>query len=101
MSQLLPSVPERARKIVTTIRASLKGDETQASVAVGTGLSPATVNRLLNDHLEGFAMVLAHLEMKVVPVAFKCVDPEAYAFLTSTHERIMAKAPQLIWEREE
>ena len=93
--------PERARKIVSAVRGRLKEAETQAAIAAATGQSPATVHRLLNDHLEGFASVLAHLGLKVVPAEFKCIDPDAFAFLTSTHERVMRKAPQLVWEREE
>lgn len=100
MAESLPTVPERARKIVSTIRASLKGDETQAAIAIATGMSPATVNRLLNDHLENFATLVAQLGLKVVPAEFKCVDAAAFEFLTTTHAKVMREAPQLIWERE-
>lgn len=101
MAALSQDPGERARKIVSSVKACLKGDETQAAIAVATGLSPATVNRLLNDHLENFAALLAQLGLKVVPAEFRCVDPAAYEFLTSTHARVMRDAPQLIWDREE
>ena len=79
----------------------VKGDETQAALAVAIGSSEATVNRLLNEHLDKLASIMAHLGLKVVPTEFKCVDPAAYEFLTTTHQRVMEKAPHLIWEQEE
>lgn len=101
MQQSSPTTAERARKISTLIRQRLNDGETQASVAVAIGASEPTVNRLINEHLDKFAAVLAHLGLKVVPAEFKCMDPDAYAFLTSTHAKVMREAPQLIWEREE
>lgn len=74
---------------------------TQTSVAVAMGVSETTMNRIKTERLEEVVELLAHLGLKVVPSDYRCVDPDAYAFLTSTHERVMRKAPQLIWEREE
>lgn len=101
MAAMLLSPAERARKISTLLRQRLNEGETQASLAVAIGSSEPTVNRLINEHLDKFTALLAHLGMKVVPVEFKCVDPAAYEFLTTTHARVMQQAPQLIWEREE
>lgn len=97
-SSLTPA--ERARRIETTIRAALKSGETQDAIAAATNLSPATVTRLLNDHLPGFAAVLAQLGLKVVPAAYECLDPEAYAFVTSRLELVMKVQPKLIWNAE-
>lgn len=101
MAALLPTPAERARKIVTAILHRVKEGETQAALGVAIGASEATVNRLLNEHLDKFAAVLAHLGLKVVPVEFKCMDPAGYEFLTTTHARVMRSAPQLIWERDD
>lgn len=65
------------------------------------GISDATASRIKTERMEEVIGFLSHLGLKVVPAEFKCVNPEAYAFLTSTHERVMQKAPHLIWEQEE
>lgn len=70
-------------------------------MAVSLGTSEATVNRLINEHLDKFAGLLAYLGYKVVPAEYRCVDPAAFEFLTATHERVMRKAPELIWEHDE
>ena len=71
---------------------------TQAATAAAMGVSESTVNRIKTERLEEVLLMVAHLGLKVVPAEFKCVDPEAYAFLTKTHERVMRQAPQLIWD---
>lgn len=71
---------------------------TAVSVAAAMGVSEATVSRIKNERMEECLRLLAHLGLKVVPQEFKCVNPDAYAFLTSTHEKVMRVAPQLIWE---
>lgn len=81
--------------------ARVKEAESQAAIALAMGKSEATVTRLLSDHLDNFGALLSQLGLKVVPTEYRCVDPEAYAFLTSTHERVMRKAPQLIWDRDD
>lgn len=101
MAAASASPAERARKISALLRQRLNAAETQASLAIAIGSSEATVNRLINEHLDKFAALLAHLGLKVVPIEFKCVDAAAFEFLTSTHARVMQQAPQLIWEREE
>ena len=101
MSALSLTPAERARKSVQVALQRLQAGESAASIAAAMGVSEATMSRLKNERLEEVLLLLAHLGLKVVPAEFKCVDPEAYAFLTSTHERVMRKAPQLIWEREE
>ena len=62
------------------------------------GVSESTVSRIKNERLEECLRLLAHLGLKVVPAEFKCVNPEAYHFLTSTHKKVMRLAPQLIWD---
>lgn len=101
MASVSLTPPERARRIACTIRQRMNEGETQAAMAVAMGCSEATVNRLLTDHLDRFGLLLAHLGQKLVPADWKCVEPAAYEFLTSTHQRVMRTAPQLIWERED
>jgi len=72
-----------------------------ASVATVMGLSDSTISRIKTERLEEVLLFLAHLGLKVVPAEFKCVDPAAYQFLTQTHERVLAKAPGLIWGNDE
>lgn len=86
---------------MSQVRERMKGDETQASLAIAIGSSEATVTRLLNEHLDKLAAVLAHLGLKVVPQEFKCVDSAAFEFLTATHARVMRDAPSLIWDQAE
>lgn len=71
---------------------------TQAATATAMGVSESTINRIKTERLEEVLLMMAHLGLKVVPAEFKCVDPESYAFLTRTHERIMRVQPQLIWD---
>lgn len=70
----------------------------QNELAKLMGVSESTINRIKTERLEEVLLVLAHLGLKVVPAEFKCVDPDAYAFLTRTHERVMRVQPQLIWD---
>ena len=95
MSEKTPS--ERAQQAQTLVLQRLAAT-TQASVAVAMGVSEATVNRIKTERMEDVLALLTHLGLKVVPAEFKCVDPEAYAFLTKTHERVMRVQPQLIWD---
>lgn len=101
MPEYSQSVPERARKIATHIRQAVQGAESQKSIATAMGVSEPTVNRLLNEHLDNFAGLLAQLSQKVVPADHKCVDPATYEFLTRSHARVMERAPHLIWDAEE
>jgi DNA-binding XRE family transcriptional regulator len=91
---------ERARK-GSALALQRMADRTQAALAVAMGVSESTVNRIKTERLDEVLLVLAHLGLKVVPTEFKCVDAAAYAFLTTTHQRVMQRAPNLIWEQEE
>lgn len=101
MNELSITPAERARKIASLILRRLNEGETQAAVAVAIGVSPATVNRLATDHIANFSAMLAHLGLKVVDSGSVCVDAATYAFLTQAHQRVMNKAPQLIWDAHE
>jgi hypothetical protein len=96
------SVPpaETARKGVQLALQRLQESGKAGAVAVAMGLSDSTVSRIKTERLEEVLLLIAHLGLKVVPADFRCVNPEAYAFLTSTHERVMREAPHLIWDVE-
>jgi len=98
MSEVSLTPHERARRIASAILQRVNATETQASIATALGVSPATIQRMLADHLETFAGIMAHVALKAVPVEYQCVSGETYAFLTSTHQRVMAQAPHLIWD---
>jgi hypothetical protein len=74
---------------------------TAIAVAAAMGVSESTVSRIKTERLDEVVALLSHLGLKLVPSEFKCVDPAAYAFLTATHQRVMQRAPELIWDQEE
>lgn len=98
MNESCSDAAARARKTVQVVLQRLQEPGTGVAVAAAMGVSESTVSRLKSAHLEELALLMAVLGLKVVPVEFKCVNPEAYGFLTSTHEKVMRLAPQLIWE---
>lgn len=90
--------PETARKGLHLALQALQEPARAGALAVAMGVSESTVSRIKNDQLDKVLLLLAHLGLKVVPTEFRCVDPATYAFLTATHQRVMQKAPQLIWD---
>lgn len=70
------------------------------ALAIALGTSDATVSRLKSDHLPNVLAMLYALGFKLVDSSAQCVDPEAYAFLTRSHARIMSSHPELIWKSE-
>lgn len=95
------SVAETTRKGVQLALQRLQEPGKAGAVAAAMGVSDSTVSRIKTERMEEVVDFLAHLGLKVVPVEFKCVNAEAYAFLTQTHERLMQKVPHLIWEQDE
>lgn len=101
MSKASAPAPETARKGVRLALQRLQEPGKATSVAESMGVSDSTVSRIKTERMEEVIVLLAHLGLKVVPAEFKCVDPAAYAFLTTTHEKVMRRAPELIWEQDE
>lgn len=93
--------PERARKGLQLALHAMQDAGKAGEVAAAMGVSDSTISRIKTERLEEVVLFLAHLGLKVVPSAYKCVDPAAYDFLTATHQRLMQKVPELIWEQEE
>ena len=92
---------ETTRKGVQLAFQALQEPGKAGALAVAMGVSDSTVSRIKTERLEEAVLFLAHLGLKVVPTDYRCVDPAAYAFLTSTHQRVMQRAPELIWDQEE
>lgn len=101
MSSLSPSPTERARKGVQLALRALQEPGTAAALAIAMGMSDSTISRIKTERLEEVLLMLGHLGLKVVPASYRCVSSETYHFLTSTHARVMATAPHLIWDTEE
>lgn len=101
MTASSPSPTERARKGVQLALRALQEPGTAAALAVAMGMSDSTISRIKTERLEEVLLMLGHLGLKVVPASYRCVSGETYAFLTSTHARVMAQAPHLIWDTEE
>lgn len=94
---------ERARKIQRIVLQRVQRDASQAAVAAAMGVSESTVSRLLSEHLDKLAAVLAHAGLKVVPVERVCVDPSMYEAMTRIATRAMADvetAQRLVWGEE-
>lgn len=100
MASSSPSPADRARKGVALVLQAMQAPGTAQALACSMGLSEATVSRIKNERIEEVALLCAHLGIKWVHANSTCVSPETYAFLTTTHARVMAKAPELIWESE-
>jgi hypothetical protein len=89
---------ERTRKAMQVVLQRLQEPGTALAAALAMGTSESTISRIKTERMEEVLRLLAHLGLKVVPADYKCVNPDAYAFLTATHEKVMRVAPQLIWE---
>ena len=101
MSEVSLTPVERARKGVQLALQRLQDSGTASQVAVSMGVSESTISRIKNERLEEVLLMLAHIGLKTVPSDFKCVDRATYDFLTATHQRVMRRAPELIWDSEE
>lgn len=100
MSNLAADPVLRARKISSTVIKSMHDGTSQAAVAAAMGMSESTVSRFISDHLDKFALVLAHTGLKVVPADATFFDPEYVQALRVLAGRAMrAEAPKSIeWD---
>lgn len=101
MTEASSPPPATARKGVQLALQRLQEPGKAGAVAVAMGVSDSTISRIKTERMEEVVALLAHLGLKVVPAEFKCVDRAAFDFLTKTHERVMQRAPALIWEQDE
>ncbi len=94
----------RARKIVSTVLQRAQRDATQSAIATAMGVSDSTISRLLSDHLDKLALVLAHSGLKVVPMEFQCVDPVRAQAMATMYEAAIKRVGnpvELLWDNDE
>lgn len=89
MSSGYAAAPERARKIATTIRGAVNGDS-QAALAAAIGVSPATISRLISEHLDHVAAIAAHLGFKLVSQDKVCVPRSTWEHHCQVVRRVYA-----------
>jgi len=90
----------RARKISALVMRKVHGGASQEAIAAAMGVNPSTVSRLLSEHLDKLALVMAHAGVKAVPVEAACFDPEYVRALQVLAGRavIAQQLPTLDWE---
>jgi hypothetical protein len=91
---------ETARKTASKVLQALS-DNKASQISTITGMLEALISRLKNDHLSNFALVLAHLGLKVVPSHKLCFDPEYVAslrFMARTELNRKESATSLDWD---
>jgi hypothetical protein len=101
METVCATPKDRARKTVKCVLQGLSDNGKAASIAVAMGVSEPTITRLKNDHLQNFALVLAHLGLKVVPAEYKCYNPDyVESILTLARAQLLENsAPKTLeWE---
>ena len=94
---------DRSRKAVKAVLQALAEPGRQVAIAAAMGVSESTISRLKNDHLESFALLLAHAGLKVVPVDRVCVDAQTFEAVSRIAAKAMADqdvARKLMWEDE-
>lgn len=96
--QDLPAL--RARRIAAAVLQAAQRESTQAAIAAAMGVSESTISRLLSDHLDKFANVLAHAGLKVVDSSFRCVDARTFQAFEVLFEKAMRQTTpaRLIFE---
>jgi len=97
------SASDRSRKYVSLVLQAMQEPGRQVAAATVMGMSESTVSRLKNEHLQHFALLLAHVGLKIVPADRVCVSRETYEAMTHIATRAMSNADvarQLVWEDE-
>lgn len=91
---------ERVRHSLSLVLQRLAAPGAQATLANAAGLSESTVSRIKTDRLEDVLTMLAHLDLKVVDSAAKCVPRAKYEQMEAMATTLMQKAPRLYFEDE-
>jgi len=97
----LESPEERGRKIVSTVLKATQRDASQTAIAAAMGMSESTVSRLLSDHLEKLAQVLAHAGLRVVAADMRCFPPDyvdALLLMAKQHLSAVQTVRTLEWD---
>ncbi|APW37145.1 hypothetical protein RD110_07995 [Rhodoferax koreense] len=91
----------RARKITASVLQATQRDATQAAIAAAMGVSESTVSRLLSDHLDKLALVLAYAGLKVSPATSRCFPPDyvdALLLMAKEHLNAVQSVRNLEWD---
>jgi len=97
-----PEPVVRARKIASSVLKATQRDSSQTAIAAAMGVSESTISRLLSDHLDKFAQVLAHAGLKVVNEDVRCFSPDYIsALLTLAKQQLSAidTVRELEWDQ--
>ena len=95
MSEMTAS--ERGRRGYSMFLKAI-ADQKQGDIAAAMGLSDTQVSELKTKHMEKCIALLAHCGIKLASADTRCMPEETFRFLTATHQRVMAKAPELVWD---
>jgi hypothetical protein len=87
MAAVSATPADRARKGAQLAFQALQEPGKASAIAVCMGMSDATVSRIKNERMEEGLLLLAHLGLKVVPAANRCVSAETFDFLTAAFVR--------------
>ena len=99
MNTVSSNQTDRSRKIESTILHAL-AKVGQAEIAKIMGASESTVSRLKEDKISQFAELLAAAGLKVVPSAYKCIDPAVASAMMLLYESAMKRIDNpasLLW----
>ncbi|RYF76816.1 MAG: XRE family transcriptional regulator [Comamonadaceae bacterium] len=91
----------RARKIVSHVLQATQRDSSQTAIAAAMGVSESTLSRLLSDHLDKLALVLAHAGLKVAPAESRCFPPDyvdALLLMAKQHINTVQTVRNLEWD---
>jgi hypothetical protein len=92
---------DRARKIVSSILKATQRDASQTAIAAAMGVSESTVSRLLSDHLDKLALVMAHAGLRVVGQDMRCFPPDyvdALLLMAKQHLSAVQSVRTLEWD---
>jgi hypothetical protein len=92
---------DRSRKYVQLVLQAMQEPGRQVAAATAMGMSESTISRLKNEHLAHFALLLAHIGLKVVPTDRVCVSRETYLAMSHIASKAMANermARELVWD---
>lgn len=73
------------------------GSVRAGDIAKEMELSDGQVSEIKNKKVEDAILLLAHVGLKVVDAAFKCVPRNTFDFLAQSHANIVQQAPTLLW----
>jgi len=98
MPEASPDSIARARKIESAVLRRLHAGATQESIASEMRVNPATVSRLVSEHLPKVALLLALVGLKVVDQDARCLRVEyadALLLLAKRHLASVTSSKQL------